>query len=125
MTSTPEPDPVVQQARALALAALTALIALGLAWELWLAPTGHGTLAIKVLPLVAGVAGVLHHRMYTFRWLSLLVWLYVAEGAVRASTEAGLSRALALGEIGLALLLFGASVVYIRRRLRRGAAASA
>jgi uncharacterized membrane protein len=125
MTSTPEPDPVVQQARALALAALTALIALGLAWELWLAPTGHGTLAIKVLPLVAGVAGVLRHRMYTFRWLSLLVWLYVAEGAVRASTEAGLSRALALGEIVLALLLFGASVVYIRRRLRRGAAASA
>lgn len=121
----PEPDPVVQQARALALAALIALIALGLGWELWLAPTGHGTLAIKVLPLVAGVAGVLRHRMYTFRWLSLLVWLYVAEGAVRASTEAGLSRALALAEVALALLFFGASAVYIRRRLRRGAAASA
>lgn len=125
MFSTPEPDPVVQQARALALAALIALIALGLAWELWLAPTGRGTLAIKVLPLVAGVAGVLRHRMYTFRWLSLLVWLYVAEGAVRASTEAGLARALALAEVGLALLFFGASVVYIRRRLRRGAVASA
>ena len=125
MISTPEPDPVVQQARALALAALIALIALGLAWELWLAPTGRGTLAIKVLPLVAGVAGVLRHRMYTFRWLSLLVWLYVAEGAVRASTEAGLARALALAEVGLALLFFGASVVYIRRRLRRGAVASA
>ena len=125
MISTPEPDPVVQQARALALAALIALIALGLAWELWLAPTGRGTLAIKVLPLVAGVAGVLRHRMYTFRWLSLLVWLYVAEGAVRASTEAGLARALALAEVALALLFFGASVVYIRRRLRRGAVASA
>jgi uncharacterized membrane protein len=125
MISTPEPDPVVQQARALALVALIALIALGLAWELWLAPTGHGTLAIKVLPLVAGVAGVLRHRMYTFRWLSLLVWLYVAEGAVRASTEAGLSRALALAEVALALLFFGASAVYIRRRLRRGAVASA
>jgi uncharacterized membrane protein len=124
MTSTRDPDPVVASARALALAALLALIALGLAWELWLAPTGHGTLAIKVLPLVAGVAGVLRHRMYTFRWLSLLVWLYVAEGAVRANTEAGLSRGLALAEIALALLLFTASTVYIRCRLRRGAAMS-
>lgn len=112
----------MQRARALALVALLALIALGLAWELWLAPTGRGTLAIKVLPLVAGVAGVLRHRMYTFRWLSLLVWLYVAEGAVRANTEQGLSRALALAEIALALLLFGASAVYIRRRLRSGGA---
>jgi len=117
-------DPVVARARALTLAAMLALIALGLAWELWLAPTGHGTLAIKVLPLVGGVAGVLRHRMYTFRWLSLLVWLYVAEGAVRANTEAGLSRALALAELALAMLLFIASTIYIRRRLRRGAALS-
>ena len=57
------------------------LIALGLAWELWLAPTGSGTLALKVLPLLPCVAGLLRHRMYTFRWLSLLVWLYVLEGA--------------------------------------------
>ena len=38
--------------RALAVGATLALIALGLAWELWLAPTGSGTLAIKVLPLL-------------------------------------------------------------------------
>ena len=31
---------------------LLALIVLGLAWELWLAPTGRGTLALKVLPLL-------------------------------------------------------------------------
>jgi hypothetical protein len=56
------------------------LIVLGLAWELWLAPTGSGTLALKVLPLVAVLAGLLRHRMYTYRWLSLLVWLYFTEG---------------------------------------------
>ena len=33
--------------RALALAATVALCLLGLLWELWLAPTGSGTLAIK------------------------------------------------------------------------------
>ena len=112
------PDAVVKTARAVALASLVGLIVLGLAWELWLAPTGSGTLAIKVLPLLMCLAGLLRHRMYTFRWLSLLVWLYVMEGAVRASTELGLSQALAVIEIALCLLLFSASTVYIRWRLR-------
>jgi hypothetical protein len=34
-------------------------------------------------------AGLLRHRLYTFRWLSLLVWLYVTEGLVRAPATAG------------------------------------
>jgi uncharacterized membrane protein len=119
------PDTVVRLTRAAALGSLLALIALGLAWELWLAPTGAGTLAIKVLPLVLGVAGLLRHRMYTFRWLSLLVWLYFTEGVVRATTESGLSQALAVAEVLLCLVLFSACAVYIRWRLRRGAEAAA
>lgn len=114
------PDGVVRTARAVALATLLALIALGLAWELWLAPTGSGTLAIKVLPLVLCVAGLLRHRMYTFRWLSLLIWLYVLEGVVRASSESGLGAALAAAEIALGVLLFGVSGLYIRWRQRKG-----
>lgn len=119
------PDGVVRTARAAALAALLALIALGLAWELWLAPTGSGTLAIKVLPLVLCLAGLLRHRMYTFRWLSLLVWLYVLEGVVRASSETGLGARLAVAEIALSLFIFGVSGLYIRRRLRSAAPAAA
>jgi len=115
----PAPDGVVRTARAVALAALLALIALGLAWELWLAPTGRGTLAIKVLPLVLCVAGLLRHRMYTFRWLSLLIWLYVLEGVVRASSESGLGAALAAAEIALGVLIFGVSGLYIRWRQRK------
>nr|HMQ71600.1 hypothetical protein [Rubrivivax sp.] len=38
-------DAFTRATRALALATLAALIGLGLAWELWLAPTGSGTLA--------------------------------------------------------------------------------
>ena len=113
-----KPDAVMQAARAVALAGLLGLIALGLAWELWLAPTGSGTLALKVLPLVLCVLGLLRHRMYTYRWLALLVWLYFMEGVVRATTEHGWSRALAVAEIGLCLLLFAASALYIRWRLR-------
>jgi len=114
----PRPDAVVRSLRAVALAALLGLIVLGLAWELWLAPTGTGTLAIKVLPLLFGVAGLLRHRMYTFRWLSLLVWIYFTEGVVRAVTERGWSMALAIIEIVLCLVLFSACAAYIRWRLK-------
>jgi uncharacterized membrane protein len=120
-----QPDAVVRTARAVALVGLLGLIALGLAWELWLAPTGSGTLAIKVLPLVLCLLGLLRHRMYTYRWLSLLVWLYFMEGVVRATTEQGWSRLLAVTEIALCLLLFAASALYVRWRLRTAAQAIA
>ena len=119
------PEPAVRTARALALAGLLGLIALCLAWELWLAPTGRGTLALKVLPLVFCVAGLLRHRMYTFRWLSLLIWLYVLEGLVRATSDAGLGATLAVLEIALSLLIFVVSGFYIRRRLRAATQAPA
>ncbi len=106
------------RARTVAIASVAALIALGLAWELWLAPTGRGTLALKVLPLVPALPGLLRQRMYTFRWLSLLVWLYVTEGLVRATSEGGLGAVLASIEVGLGLLLFAACAAYVRSRLR-------
>jgi uncharacterized membrane protein len=122
-THTPAPSPV-RLSRNLAVASLLGLIVLGLAWELWLAPTGSGTLAIKVLPLVLCLAGLWRHRMYTFRWLSLLVWLYFTEGVVRATSEAGLSRVLASAELLLCVALFSVCAFYIRWRLRDGAAAA-
>jgi len=113
------PDAVVRFSRALAAGCLLALVALGLAWELRLAPTGTGTLALKVLPLVFGLPGLLRYRMATYRWLSLLVWLYVTEGLVRATSETGLSQGLAGAEVVLAVGLFCACVLHIRTRLRR------
>jgi len=101
-----------------AVASLLALIVLGLAWELWLAPTGRGTLAIKVLPLAIPLAGLLKNRMYTYRWVSLLVWLYFTEGVVRAYSDSGLSAALAGVEIVLCLVLFAACALHVRLRLR-------
>lgn len=103
--------------RALALSTLLALILLCLAWELWLAPTGRGTLALKVLPLLLAVPGLLNWRMYTFRWLSLVLWLYAAEGAVRAASDRGLGAPLAMLEVALCLLLFAACASHVRWRL--------
>ena len=119
-----EPDAVVRRSRAAALAGLIGLITLGLAWELWLAPTGSGTLAIKVLPLVFCLVGLWRHRMVTFRWLSLLLWLYVLEGLVRGTTERGLSQLLAVIEVVLSVWLFSACTLYIRWRLRNGVRAA-
>ena len=122
MDDAPAPTAAVRRTRSLAVAATIALIVLGLAWELWLAPTGRGTLAIKVLPLLLPLPGLLRLRLYTYRWLSLGVWLYVGEGAMRAGSEHGLSATLALIEVVIALILFAACCVHIRARLRAGAA---
>lgn len=118
-------DETARRTRALALSGTLGLIVLGLAWELWLAPTGSGTLAIKVVPLLLPLVGLWRYRMVTYRWLSLLVWLYVCEGAVRATSEGGLSQWLAALELVLALLLFVACSLHVRGRLARARARAA
>ena len=106
--------------RNLCLGCVLGLMALGLAWELVLAPLkgGTGALAWKVLPLAFAVTGLLKHRMYTFRWLSMLILLYFTEGVVRGTTEGGMSQALAWIETALSLAVFVACSVYVRLRLR-------
>jgi uncharacterized membrane protein len=114
-----EMDPTVRWTRRVALGSVLALIALGLAWELWLAPTGSGTLAIKVLPLLLPLPGLWRARMYTYRWLSLLVWLYFTEGVVRAVSDHGLSAGLAALQVLLCLALFAACALHVRWRLHK------
>ena len=46
---------------------LPLLVALGMAWELWLAPTGSRSLAFKVLPLIVPLAGVLKLLLASYR----------------------------------------------------------
>ena len=104
--------------RAVVVALIAALVLLGLVWELWLAPTGSRALALKVLPLVLPLSGVLGLRLRSYRVLSLLVWVYVAEGAMRAASERGLSAQLAALEVLLCLALFAACVMHIRQRTR-------
>jgi len=110
----------IQQLRILCLGLLLALIALGLAWELVLAPLpgGTGALAIKVLPLCLAVLGMARHRMYTFRWMSLLIWLYFTEGVVRGTGDSGVSQVCAWIEIALSTGLFIGCSVYVRLRLK-------
>ncbi|MFD0667553.1 DUF2069 domain-containing protein [Ramlibacter sp. MAHUQ-53] len=113
--------PAVALSRQLAVGSLLGLIVLGLAWELWLAPVrpGGSWLALKVLPLCLPLAGLLRHRMYTYRWVSLMVWLYFTEGVVRAWSDRPPSSWLAMAEIALCLVLFAACVLQVRTRLKK------
>lgn len=102
--------------RLLGVVSLLAMIVLGLGWELWWAPLREGGSwwAIKVLPLTLPLTGLLKHRMYTYRWLSLLVWLYITEGLVRATSDTGLSQQLALVESVLASIYFISVLMFCR-----------
>ncbi len=121
------PSAAVQATRAVAVGSLLALIALGLAWELWLAPLrpGGSWLAIKVLPLLLPLPGLLKNRMYTYRWVALFVWLYFVEGVVRASGDRPPGNHLALLQIAVCLVLFAACTLHVRLRQRSAQRAAA
>ena len=116
----------IEMTRWLALGSLGGLIVLGLAWEMWLAPIrpGGSLLALKVLPLCIPLAGFLKNRMYTYRWVSLLVWLYFTEGAVRAYSDKAPGNYLAMVEVFLCLTLFTACALHVRLRLKNAASAA-
>ena len=110
----------VNLSRWLAVGSLIGLIVLSAAWELYLAPIkpGGSLLALKALPLCVPLAGLLKNRMYTYRWVSLMVWLYFTEGVVRAYSDRAPSSYWAMLEVFLCLTLFAACAMHVRLRLR-------
>ena len=112
-------DQSINLTRQLAAGSLLGLFVLGLLWELWLAPIrpGGSWLALKVLPLCVPLAGILKNRLYTYRWVSLMVWLYFTEGVVRAWSDRPPGNILAMIEIALCLSLFTACAPHVRVRL--------
>ena len=103
-------------AHAASSASLVALIFLCVAWELWLAPLrpGGSALVLKALPLLLPLLGVLRGRRYTYQWSSLLILGYFIEGVVRAWSEHGPGRLLAVAEIALCLIFFVSVLSYAR-----------
>ena len=102
-----------------------ALIAMGLAWELVLDPLrpGGSWLALKVIPLLFGVKGLWQGRIYTFKWMSLLIWIYVGEALVRVMGLSPQERLLAGASLALSLglaisILWGARQFFKQRAVR-------
>jgi uncharacterized membrane protein len=106
--------------RNLTAASLIGLIALSVSWELWLAPLkpGGSWLVLKVLPLLLPLFGILRGKVYTYRWSTLLIWLYFTEGTVRAWSDRGDSATLALIEVALSLVFFITAAWYSRINTR-------
>jgi len=71
-------------------------------------------MALKALPLILPLSGILEGKRRSYQWSSMLVLAYFAEGVVRAWSERGASQWLASAEIGLSLAYFVAAVGYAR-----------
>jgi uncharacterized membrane protein len=116
------------------IACVCALIALGLAWELWLAPlrpapvagirllglTLHWlpaswTLSFKIVPLLLALPALMAGRVRAFQWWSMAILIYLTEGLVRATSDQGLSRSLAWVEVALSTLAFLAILAYVKQ----------
>ena len=100
-----------------AVASLVLLIFWLLAWEIWVAPLkpGGSLAALKVVPLLVPLRGVIKRDLYTLQWTSMFVLLYFTEGVVRAwSDRTELSRIMAGGEVALVLVYFACALLYLR-----------
>jgi len=80
-----------------------ALMVFGLAWELFLDPLrpGGSWLALKVLPLALALRGLHAGRIYTYKWMSLVIWIYVGEALVRVAGLTPSERLLAWNSLAL------------------------
>jgi uncharacterized membrane protein len=88
-----------------------------LAWEIAVAPLhpGGSLLALKALPLLLPLRGVIKRDLYTLQWSSMVILIYFVEGAVRAwSDKTDISRLMALGEVMLVFAYFAFALLYLR-----------
>ena len=113
-TVVPKPWPLLAAVLAIA------LMVLGLAWELVLDPLrpGGSWLALKVVPLVFGIRGLYRGRLYTFKWMSLLIWIYVGEALVRVAGLTAAERLLAWNSLAISLSLAIVILLGARRALK-------
>lgn len=124
---TTQTNPVLRHG---ASASLIALIVLCLAWELWIAPLkpGGSLLALKAVPLLFPLRGVLKGSLYTLQWAAMLILIYFMEGVVRAWSDPSPASAVLAGlEIALSLVFYLCAIFYVRpakRQARRAAAAA-
>ena len=100
-----------------AIASLIWLIGWLVAWEVVVAPLQPGSwlLALKAVPLLLPLRGVIKRDLYTLQWSSMMILVYFAEGAVRAwADQLEASRLMAMGEVALVLVYFACALLYLR-----------
>lgn len=99
-----------------AIASLIWLIGWLVAWEIFVAPLhpGGSLLALKALPLLLPLRGVIKRDLYTLQWSSMVILIYFAEGVVRAWADTSeASRAMAIGEIVLVVVYYACALLFL------------
>ncbi|MDO4681675.1 MAG: DUF2069 domain-containing protein [Lautropia sp.] len=117
----PDEDTVRRRAnrfRYATIALVIALIALGLAWEMVLAPLRPqgSLLALKVVPLVFALPALRRGWVRAYQLWVMLILAYVCEGIVRGMSDTGLSSTLAWIETMLAIACYLSMMLYVRSR---------
>jgi uncharacterized membrane protein len=99
------------------IASLLTLIVWLVVWEMIVAPLhpGGSLLALKALPLLIPLRGVIKRDIYTLQWSAMVILLYFTEGVVRGySDKLPASSLMAWGEAILVCIYFLCSVLYLR-----------
>ncbi|WUR15873.1 DUF2069 domain-containing protein [[Empedobacter] haloabium] len=98
-----------------ALLSVTLLVAWCLLWELVLAPLhpGGSWLALKAVPLVFPLIGVIKRDLYTLQWTSMMILVYFTEGVVRGWSDRTMPW-LGWGEAIIVFVFFCCALLYVQ-----------
>jgi uncharacterized membrane protein len=100
-----------------AIGSLVTLTLLCVLWEMVLAPLrpGGSWMALKALPLLIPLHGVIKRDVYTMQWSSMVILLYFTEGVVRGySDKVALSQWLGWSEAVIVCIYFFCCVLYLK-----------
>ncbi len=104
-------------ARAFALTGYFSLLAVVLAWHVWLYPSTRLPVSLVLMftavPLLVPLRGVLHGRPRAHLWAALLSLAYFVHGVGETMANPA-ERWLGLAEVGSSLLLFFSATLFAR-----------
>lgn len=93
------------------------LLVLILAWNTWLSPPSVLPVALVLImfagPLLLPLRGLLHGKLYTYKWVNFLAMFYFVHGVVEAYSNPP-ERLLAILEVIFSVVFFLGSVFYTR-----------
>jgi uncharacterized membrane protein len=101
--------------RIVMLASSSALVLEIVLWEIWIAPLkpGGSMLVLAALPALFLVRSAWKRSNYGLQISSMLILIYLAEGAVRIYSDRGRAVPLAALEMCLVVAYFSADLIYL------------
>lgn len=106
---------------ALTLCGYFCLLALLIAWNVWLVPPTIFPVVIVLIfyigPLLIPLRGILNKKLYTHAWTHFLALFYFMVGVMIAAANAE-ERWYAVAQVVFSIILFVGSMMFVRTRAR-------